>query len=1393
MFFQILRTRSVKATCKAQAVKLLLGLVKMSFDFICMCYGRPPQFIGTVITKAGKLVAETLDFDSFGFCRDWSNLLRHSRCATKLWEGLRKSIWHGRCISTTPDQASLEDIFFFLAFISSHPKLKEDGQVAWLVIGKVLLPPLIQLAGSWLDAWAFHLSKQTLKELPLLKSKFGNAAKQLDPVNRMLVLYRIRREKVHRRRVALSHEGLVPLQSTWARLEHTLDTVQHLKALQLAFSDHPHQLNCCWDPASYSGGKSTFVGVFYSQHLGKGGYLMNQQVAKLMQSEVSEFVLDQSKKSKLARVEGYNELRGLCSSLWHSTGFKLEDFKVPEGFVLRPIRPGELRVQGKDGRYYLYDTATKVAIAELPQGCNLSAIPVLCSVSDQGPNNMAALSFLQFSPEAIMTNCQWDCFHRSWNDIKGSAKKCTFKAWRVILELVTFFNVNFGPFGSQQWWWRKRAMLEEFVSKETFHGPTWQRYQHDIAKERRLTEPDNHADQAKLFGELHNLQNFLTKGPLVKLMRWFSFFQCCLEWEGEFLMTKMVMESGLRNEGQQDDEPVEDEVAEPRGKDDKTQLAELKKRKGTFVLAPTLVTSRTLCTKDILMSVGRATWKTHSERAREVVSPADTMKVHIACGAQQDWKFELAEMVRDSLLRQETLLHLTKPFATHEMALEWHVEFFFHLLEARAMSLASFHSLPPLRYAHCLSSIPQVQKSAANQALADLEALLAAERADCHMKINALDTCFWRVNPLSRCILLAFQQDQEHGSSHAAHLMGIICKGYGDTKVVENCHQFQRDLQRSSKSATHGNVKIMSNTLKSGCLEGRKAPLVQPQAQDKVMADGSFVKESVAKKLTSSGFKLPPEVQKMMLPKTKASGNEWPSPTPATLFKSVAATEWLFTFFQKAGKFPGKSANSSWYSVLARKGWLLAQESTSLVAMTVASAPFGLLAWQATPKTGRDGVTMFFLDADHTLLQWHHITDLNDWKLVPSKAALVSDRGPIGFVKTGEAVPLHWQVCLEGADLVVTHLKDIIESMGGIPQGYKKQLQTQLIRMTLPADLQEAALQNIAAKEAAAAEQDEVDSELSEILSDLDKEEGNAMEIKDLKKKRRKYAKGKPVDKPLAGPKAKAKAKAKGKAKAKAKQKPGFAQRLLNKQGQKADAKAAGPEPEPVDVAMPQAPEADQKVDAKAVAPEPESVDVAMPQAPEADTALGGEDLFGPSLTLALDKPLPEPVEIEGGGPSSSSASGGPGASQGESTEGAQAQPADGKGVALRKAAPKVYRTPEDLLSSLAPPGTTFTVNQPKHMFASLSRLDATKLDHPYNQKSFSQSFGDRRPWEEALRRVHEYNWKKWSKLREQAPLPPGAEEQAPGKISQEVLDEVAKFVEQLPPKTATGKAAKPK
>ena len=812
MLLWIVCNRPLKANAKSEALRLLQGMVKVSFQHMCSLHGTVPEALMMLLSSTGTLVCESLELTQQGFSSNWGTLLGHCPSAQRLWEKLRRSTWCGFCISTSLQQASLEDIWFFLAFICAHRTFKVEGQVVWLVVGKVMLPTMIQLCGSWLDSLALTRSQYSLKELPMLKSRLGNATRILDPVNRMLMLFRVRREKVHRRRVGMSHESLVPLQQKWMRHEDMIDVILHCKMLQETFNNHPKQISITWDPGNY-GGKSTNVICFFSNHLSKGGFLLNQQVAKLMQSDVDDELVKLAKNSRLSRLDGYNELRSMASSLFQSCGFSLSDFQVPAGLLVMPLKEFEVRVKGRDKMWYVFNTKTKEARPQLPPGQLWEDIPILVSVSDQGPSNMASLNFLAFSNAALMISCQFDMAHRTWNDIKNSAKRTSFKAWKAILELVVFFNVNFGPYGSQQWWYRKRAFLEEFLSSQTIHSESWGNFQHLICQELHIEEPDNEEDQNNLLQSMSSLSNFVCKGPLVKLMRWMSFFECCQAWAGEMYATRMVMEHGLKLEGDEVSEDPPDEGLESCTRSDpKLELQELKKRKGTFRLAPTLVHPKNMIIKDILMSVSRATWKMHAQRVKDVKSPDD--HVHFLAfntGQQQRWKDELVAMVHNSLSRQETLAHLNPAFCSHPSGVEWQVEYFQHLLETRAMSLISFYGLPPMKYSHVLSQDLDESKAASRLACSDLKALLNAERAATQMTVKPLNVMFWAKNPLTRSILFTHEFDLDHGCQQSKKLHTVLSRTFGDTRSVENSHQHARDLLRSSKNSTFGNVKIMAN------------------------------------------------------------------------------------------------------------------------------------------------------------------------------------------------------------------------------------------------------------------------------------------------------------------------------------------------------------------------------------------------------------------------------------------------------------------------------------------------------------------------------------------------------------------------------------------------------
>ena len=60
------------------------------------------------------------------------------------------------------------------------------------------------------------------------------------------------------------------------------------------------------------------------------------------------------------------------------------------------------------------------------------------------------------SENALLFHAQFDPYHRAWNDLKLAMQNSKPNAWRAVLELTLVCNLNYGPYSSSAWFWRKR-------------------------------------------------------------------------------------------------------------------------------------------------------------------------------------------------------------------------------------------------------------------------------------------------------------------------------------------------------------------------------------------------------------------------------------------------------------------------------------------------------------------------------------------------------------------------------------------------------------------------------------------------------------------------------------------------------------------------------------------------------------------------------------------------------------------------------------------------------------------------------------------------------------------------------------------------------------------------
>ena len=1383
----LMKNRALGLTCKKKALGLLTGLVQACLAFNCSGGAAQAQVSCAVPHEhQDQLVQHVISFTAQGITHDWGAVLEQFSPALKLWKKLQKAKWLEHCIASSEGATTIADILLFLCYIHAHPSLKIGGRLMFPVFGKIVGQGFVFHLGTWLAEFAKHLTGQALEPLPMIKNKQGTFTKALDPVNRVLLLLKLRKEKVHRQRVAKTHGELAFGDNRMMRYEAWVDCILYMQKIHHTFhSQQIKQVSIHWDPSSY-GGREVMVGVAYSHELDVACYMMNQHLTKLMVSDLEESLLPLAHKKKLTRLSGYNELRGVSHAL-ESIGLSLLDFKVPQGLIARPLVGQELMVRGPDGRpWVVHAKHGFTPIPMVADSVDLQQLPLLCSVSDQGPSNVPALNYLMYSQSALLLFAQYDIFHRCWNDVKAAGKKSLCGGWSCILQLTLLYNVNFGPFGSGQWMHRKRTCLEEFLQLHTIDSDVFQKYKAFIAMERRVPEPDSIEDQQALFESLGRLQNFNLKGPLVKLARWFSWWESSTHWQGECWASKMILEAM--------GETIGGEEEEIEFKDQKTaqdELRELKKKKGTWKLQGKMVSPKNMATKGILMTVVKAAWKYHADRARSVKSAKDVLAFNIGAAGSMLWAAELEETVNNSLWRSTELSHLFEDFCVHPSALLWHCDFFDKFLEARAMSLVSFHTLPPNKYHHALSRDRQMSISAHKAAVKDFKALLGAEAADAGgAPVHALAYMHWRPNPVARSILLAYDQDEHlhrYGTQLAAgpSLQRVLAQTLGDTKMVENSHQFGKDLLRSSRCKTFGDVRIMSNTLKSKALEERGTPVVQVPTAEKVMAphysqvDGK--KNAVTKSLRAKGYHLPKSIQNMMMPIRK--GNMWPSPSPQAAFQSVAATEWVHRFFQ-SNDFDNCKANDSWYSVMAQPGHVVAHSQTSSLWKVVASAEYGFLGWLISIHKTGDGQSYFLLEPHRNQLVWQHVVALEEWLDVPVEPCLlVQDRGPIGWQPTSDPLPLDVALVAQGIPLTAKQMRVLLRDCYNIKMpatASKAALEGQLIQAVLPEGLQATAKRNYEEKAKKKKEED-LDSDMSEVISELAQDEHNLQDLKEyqVKKKKQRLKRkmaAKPKDTPVET-KAKKKRKSTGKAKGTKRKATSFIEGFLGKR-KKAQQPAEQQEVNPSSSSKPH-------VDAEPVPPAPETTPVDAEQVPPESETVDKSPATVDTPPATTDK-SPATIDKSPATIDNRPAEGQPAvdydrvcskASKPKTTASSSAEP-------KAAAAPRQprQRSPEEVLSLMAPPTCTFGISFTDHRFTSSMRAESKEFTGRMKQSTMTCSFAHRTSWQDAIKSVHQFNWRKWHMVKKKYPLARGAQEQVPGEIAQDLMDQLKVHIDALPP-----------
>ena len=648
----ISNTKPYSAESKAKAIKLMVGLVQLSVAALEMVEGCPGICYGD-----GRYHERQLSVGATGIVQNFESLLLQHKGFTWAWGHLMVKGFCGHKIVSAQSHPCLWDILVLLAWAKNFPSTKK----VWRYLGQFLWPKIIFLCSRIIDKYAQMKSLLPLEAAPLLKNKKGRN-KRIPWQNKVLYLRKMRKIRHHRKIAATSHDDLLSSNCMLVvSAEEKLATGLYSRKIQEVYQNCYH-FAVSWDPSSYD--IETLVAIVFSAQCGKAAYLPIQNLRPVLKSEVDPSILALSAINKLTRVEGYNEIRALSHAL-KAINWPLEKFIFPKDLLWRPLQDFEERTW-EDGRFWVVNTRTQEKKLQIPEAFQIKSSPMLVSLSDQGGINRAGLDYLVYKL-SLAVHVQFDPYHRGWNDVKLALKSTKGDLYKCFLSFALLFNVNYGPSGSKEWFMRKQGLAQDIISSSSPHEEPFLSFLPWICRERNIPEPQSPEEREQIFNTILDMNNVRALGPVVKLMRWYSWWESEKYFEGECWATKFVMLWKTKNCSPTNVanyvKPEETLSIAKTGLTDKQELQQLKMKHGTWALAPLLVTPASMFQKDLIKFIAQPSWTHHADRSKYILT-TDQVARYTVEKCKGGWVDELYDLVIQGLLSPEVLKKLYPHQAT---------------------------------------------------------------------------------------------------------------------------------------------------------------------------------------------------------------------------------------------------------------------------------------------------------------------------------------------------------------------------------------------------------------------------------------------------------------------------------------------------------------------------------------------------------------------------------------------------------------------------------------------------------------------------------------------------------------------------------------------------------
>ena len=235
-------TKQVAQASKANAIKLVLGLIKDSVAALGTLESCP----GMVYGRDARYHDTSLQVDASGVVQNLNGLLQQHPCFTWAWAHLMAKGFCGCKITSAVTHPTLWDLVILLVWAKNNPATKK----VWAYLGQFLWPKVLFLVWSICDKYAYLRSQLPLESAPLLKSKKGKS-RRTPLVNKLMLLKKMRKVRLHRKNTATSHGDLVPQNVQQVIAEEFLVASIYNQKIKAAYENCFH-FSVHWDPSDYN-------------------------------------------------------------------------------------------------------------------------------------------------------------------------------------------------------------------------------------------------------------------------------------------------------------------------------------------------------------------------------------------------------------------------------------------------------------------------------------------------------------------------------------------------------------------------------------------------------------------------------------------------------------------------------------------------------------------------------------------------------------------------------------------------------------------------------------------------------------------------------------------------------------------------------------------------------------------------------------------------------------------------------------------------------------------------------------------------------------------------------------------------------------------------------------